>query len=73
VAREHLRREAKPEQESWKALQARISETLNRRLVEEGEQVESAQEADFLADHIADDLMAIEPRVPEQHWLKDGE
>jgi len=66
------RREPKPQQESWKAIQRRIAWTLNRRLVEDGERVRSAQDADFLADHIADDLMAIEPAVPPQHWVKDA-
>lgn len=34
-----------------------------------GEAITTDQEADFLADHIADGLMRIAPLVPPEHWV----
>lgn len=58
-----------PQQESWIALQQVIARTLQRRVVAEGQPVTNDQEADFLADHIADDLMTLFPLVPREHWV----
>jgi hypothetical protein len=35
-----------------------------------GEPVTAAREADRLADHVADDLMTLDPRGPEKHWVE---
>jgi hypothetical protein len=64
-----LRRSPDPQQQSWIALQRQIAETLKSRLVERGGSVANEQEADWLADHITDDLMRIEPLVPPEHWV----
>lgn len=62
-----------PQQESWIALQRVIAETLQRRVVDRGEPLATHQEADLLADHIADDLMKLEPLVPPEHWVSERE
>ena len=64
-----LRRQPGPEQEGWIAIQARVRSTLIERLATGPDATMSEQEADFLADHVADDLMALAPVIPPEHWV----
>jgi hypothetical protein len=55
-------------------MQRVIAATIRRRVVQDGEPLTTALEADFLADHITDDLMGLHPLVPAEHWVpQDGE
>jgi hypothetical protein len=58
------------QQQAWIAIQRAVTETLIKRLLEIGDEVRNAEEADMLADHIADDLMLLHPRVPEHYRLR---
>jgi hypothetical protein len=51
------------------AIQARVRSTLIERLATGPDATMSEQEADFLADHVADDLMALAPVIPPEHWV----
>lgn len=66
-----FRRQPGPEQQGWIAIQARVRETLVERLAAGPDAVMSEQDADFLADHIADDLMLLSPSIPQEHWVAD--
>lgn len=44
--------------------------TLVDRLATGPDAIMSEQDADFLADHVADDLMALSPVIPPEHWVK---
>ena len=58
------------QQQSWISIQRVVAATLTQRLVEWGETVTTAEEADMLADHVADDLAAqLRVHVPAQHRL----
>lgn len=58
-----------PQQQSWIAIQRVVAETWQRRVIRDGELIKTDQEADFLADRIADDLMSLAPLVPAEHWV----
>lgn len=64
-----FRRPPGPEQEGWIAIQARVRSTLVERLATGPDAIMSEQEADFLADHVADDLMYLSPVIPPAHWV----
>jgi hypothetical protein len=66
-----FRRPPGPEQQAWLAIQARVRETLVERLATGVDAVLSEQDADFLADHVADDLMLLAPSIPPEHWISD--
>lgn len=64
-----LRRQPGPDQQGWIAIQARVRSTLVERLATGPGAIMSEQEADFLADHVADDLMSLSPVIPPVHWV----
>jgi hypothetical protein len=64
-----FRRPPGPEQEGWIAIQARVRSTLVERLATGPDAIMSEQEADFLADRVADDLMYLSPVIPPEHWV----
>lgn len=52
-------------------MQARVRKTLVERLATGPDAVLSEQDADFLADHVADDLMLLAPSIPTEHWISN--
>lgn len=60
-----------PDQQGWIAIQARVRGTLVERLGTGPKAILSEQDADFLADHVADDLMSLSPVIPPQYWVKN--
>ena len=64
-----FRRQRGPGQQGWIAIQARVRSTLIERLATGPDAVMSEQEADFLADHVADDLMSVSPVIPPERWV----
>jgi hypothetical protein len=68
-----FRRQPGPEQQGWIAIQARVRKTLVDQLATGPDAVLSEQDADFLADHVADDLMLLSPSIPPQHWVTSPE
>ena len=65
-------RQPGPEQQGWIAIQARVRSTLVERLATVPDAIMPEQEADFLADHVADDLMSLSPVIPPEHWVEDA-
>ncbi len=66
-----FKKEPDPRQQTCISLQARLSATLTSRMATGADALMSEQEADFLADHLADDLMVLRPSVPPENWLPD--
>lgn len=66
-----FKRPPRPAQQAWIAIQNRVHSTLVERLATGPDAVMSEQDADFLADHVADDLMSLSPVIPPEHWLAD--
>lgn len=65
-----FKRQPGPAQQGWIAIQAQVRSTLVDRLATGPDAIMSEQDADFLADHVADDLMALSPVIPPEHWVK---
>ena len=53
------RRTVSPQQQTWIAVQRQLRDSLVGLLADGPDAVLSEQEADFLADHLADDLMSL--------------
>jgi hypothetical protein len=64
-------RKKSPEHQTWLAMHAVIERTLLERLASGPDALMSELDAGFLADHVADDLMQLEPSVPPEHWIAD--
>jgi len=61
-----FRRRPGPELQGWIAIQTRVRSTLVERLATGPDAIMSEQEADFLADLVADDLMCLSPAIPPE-------